>query len=147
MNTSVLQTHTSFQRCRSYFYLRGLAATPRDPKVFTLGYYLNNDVECLWHGWQASRDHYAPKANDESYIRGWNEAMDYAAEVNAPRMTEKEALERVGEAVAEEMLLIPRGTPYEDSSDRLAKAALRAADVRFKEGAAPSFPSMPCTDR
>ena len=86
---------------------------------FTPGYaYPTSHRVDLWKAWQARADHYAPKANDESYTRGWNEAMDYAAEVNAPKLTEAEAKD------------IIFNTPNED-----IMAALRAAGVKFRDEA------------
>ena len=81
--------------------------------------------ECL-QAWQAARDHYAPKENDEHWMRAWNAAMDYAAEVNALKLTEKEAVERATEAFYS----------VNDVYDPVAMlAALRAAGMRFKDRA------------
>jgi hypothetical protein len=77
------------------------------------------------------RDHYAPTANDESYTRGWNEAMDYAAEVNAPRLTEAEVVELAAKDIATE---VQRGSRWQDYIPH-ARKALTAAGVRFKEEA------------
>ena len=78
---------------------------------------------------EVASDHYAPKANDESYTRGWNEAMDYATEVNGPKMTEAVAVEVAAKDIATD---VHRGGRWQEYIPH-AKAALRAAGVKFRE--------------
>jgi hypothetical protein len=118
--------------------------------------FFSETMRIAYQAWQAACDHYAPKANDESYTHGWNEAMDYAAEVNAPRLTDREVVEKQRHAVA--IALCKQEVPYDpftpscsayknsppryhgwlDKADTFLqsgpyRAALRAAGVRWKE--------------
>jgi hypothetical protein len=115
------------------------------------GEYFYNSVSDAWRIWQAAKAHYTPKANDESYTRGWNEAMDYAAEANALTLVEEDAVDKTAKALAkidcsvEADLRKVFGEQPEDEALCVnskwagyipqAKAALRAAGVRFKEEA------------
>jgi hypothetical protein len=109
----------------------GVAANDRGCDNF-----FSETMRIAYEAWQAARDHFAPKANDESYTRVWNEAMDYAAEVNAPKLSQKEAVEAAAKAIQQRYWKGDLPISIEDAKEvctEFAMAALRAAGVRFKE--------------
>jgi hypothetical protein len=89
------------------------------------------ETQLRWMGWQAARDHYAPKLTER-------EAVELAAE--AIRLTPKKRVTAFCETKAaphgdgSDMKITHEITTFVEDREAQAKEALHAAGVRFREG-------------